>query len=205
MTSGQPPKIAAWILHQFCESRLDLSGDLLEEFRRRGSVSWYWRQVLAAVGVSLWRELRLHRSLTARAAVSGVALLSTLHLVSGRNNAAWKHLLVMNRPFAFHAYSFQALMLGEIFGLFAASGFVAGRLNQRFRRSLVVLLGLSWTLWFWWSTSSYWLMLAGDSWGQPNFRPYLGEFLLRYFVAITGLWLGGHYSGQPRDLCTAEA
>lgn len=34
-----------------------LAGDLLEEFKRRGSAAWYWRQVLAAIIVGLSREL----------------------------------------------------------------------------------------------------------------------------------------------------
>jgi len=35
-----------------------LAGDLLEDFRRRGSVAWYWRQVFIAILVGCSRELR---------------------------------------------------------------------------------------------------------------------------------------------------
>ena len=35
-----------------------LAGDLLEEFKRRRSVAWYWRQVLGAIFVGFSNELR---------------------------------------------------------------------------------------------------------------------------------------------------
>lgn len=46
-----PPTIATWMLkHLVLGDRNEaLEGDLLEEFQRRRSASWYWRQVLGAI------------------------------------------------------------------------------------------------------------------------------------------------------------
>jgi hypothetical protein len=46
-----PPAMATWILkHLVMGDRNEaLEGDLLEEFQRRRSASWYWRQVLGAI------------------------------------------------------------------------------------------------------------------------------------------------------------
>ncbi len=46
-----PPALATWMLKHLVpgEGNEALEGDLLEEFQRRRSASWYWRQVLAAI------------------------------------------------------------------------------------------------------------------------------------------------------------
>jgi len=46
-----PPTMATWMLkHLVLGDRNEaLEGDLLEEFQRRRSASWYWRQVLGAI------------------------------------------------------------------------------------------------------------------------------------------------------------
>jgi hypothetical protein len=51
-----------------------LAGDLLEDFRHGRSVSWYWRQVFAAIVVGYIREVRHHWVLAIRAVVIGVTL-----------------------------------------------------------------------------------------------------------------------------------
>ena len=54
MTSGNPldpPKLATWLLEQFCRVRKNapLAGDLMEEFKQGRSSAWYWRQVFWAI------------------------------------------------------------------------------------------------------------------------------------------------------------
>lgn len=60
MKPSKPPALAAWMLdHLLWGGRNDaLAGDLLEEFRRRGSVAWYWRQVFKAILASFSNEVR---------------------------------------------------------------------------------------------------------------------------------------------------
>ena len=49
--SVNPPAMATWLLKHLVlgERNEALQGDLLEEFQRRRSTSWYWRQVLEAI------------------------------------------------------------------------------------------------------------------------------------------------------------
>ena len=62
MKPSKPPSLATWMLdHLLFGGRNEaLAGDLLEEFQRRRSAFWYWRQVLAAIFVSLSDALRAH-------------------------------------------------------------------------------------------------------------------------------------------------
>jgi len=58
MTLSKPPALATWMLEHLAPG-IDgnaLAGDLLEEFRHRRSVAWYWRQVLLAIFVSFSKE-----------------------------------------------------------------------------------------------------------------------------------------------------
>jgi preprotein translocase subunit SecY len=56
MTEMRPPFLATWLLKHAARGNDALIGDLFEEYRRRHSVVWYWRQVLTTVIVSLSRE-----------------------------------------------------------------------------------------------------------------------------------------------------
>lgn len=62
MTQLKPPAVASWMFRHLVlgNQNESLEGDLLEEFQRRGSIAWYWRQVLAAIFVSLSGALRAH-------------------------------------------------------------------------------------------------------------------------------------------------
>ena len=66
----QPPVIATWLLrHLGCSPNNEaVLGDLAEEYSRKGAV-WYWRQVLKAIPVSAFREVRGHKWMAVRAIV----------------------------------------------------------------------------------------------------------------------------------------
>jgi hypothetical protein len=51
MTQSKPPTLANWMLRHLVLGNQNeaLEGDLLEEFQRRRSDGWYWRQALAAI------------------------------------------------------------------------------------------------------------------------------------------------------------
>jgi hypothetical protein len=51
MTAERPPALALWLLRRFAASKWNdaLTGDLIEEYRRRRSPWWCWRQVLSAI------------------------------------------------------------------------------------------------------------------------------------------------------------
>jgi hypothetical protein len=49
MTTRQPPRVALWLLSRILPDGDPLIGDLVEEFGRRGSRLWFWRQTAGAV------------------------------------------------------------------------------------------------------------------------------------------------------------
>ena len=59
MTATRPPALATWLLKHAARGNDALVGDLLEEYCRRRSDVWYWRQVLTAVALNLSRETLL--------------------------------------------------------------------------------------------------------------------------------------------------
>jgi hypothetical protein len=65
--------IAAWIFELL---GLDdaLAGDLLEEHALGCSGIWYWRQVLIAILISIYRDIRDHKVLALRAVATGCAI-----------------------------------------------------------------------------------------------------------------------------------
>jgi hypothetical protein len=61
LKSPRPPVLAAWLFEHLTqrEHREALAGDLLEEYIRRRSDTWYWRQVVAAIVADFSAELRV--------------------------------------------------------------------------------------------------------------------------------------------------
>jgi hypothetical protein len=51
MTSRRPPRLALAVLERFVPGSAPLAGDIVEEFDRRRSSAWVWRQVLSAVAL----------------------------------------------------------------------------------------------------------------------------------------------------------
>ena len=76
MTPRRPPAIATWIWKHFgCGPNQEaVLGDLAEEYSRKGSRMWYWRQVLKAIPVSVFKEVRSHKRIAARAMMIGWAI-----------------------------------------------------------------------------------------------------------------------------------
>jgi len=92
MTARRPPAIATWIWKHFgCGPNQEaVLGDLAEEYLRKGSRMWYWRQVLKAVPVSVFKEVRSHKRIAARAMLIGWAI--------------WTIFAVMNNPLFFASF-----------------------------------------------------------------------------------------------------
>jgi hypothetical protein len=175
---------------------------------------------MIAIAVGFRTEVLNHKFLAAKAVVTGSAALYLQLALLGRASVPWNRLLLFHRPLfrlftggpifgsddavnSMHRYRaiwlfFDAyanwIMAVEIFMIFAAFGWIVGKSNRRCHRPLLLFLLISWTLWFGYSTFSYWSMLMVDSIDQPRFRPYLGHFMLRFFAAIVGWLLRGIWS-----------
>jgi hypothetical protein len=48
MTTRHPPRVALWLLNRILPAGDPLTGDLVEEFGRRRSRLWFWRQTAGA-------------------------------------------------------------------------------------------------------------------------------------------------------------
>ena len=83
MTASRPPAIATWLLYHLVLGSHNeaVTGDLLEEFKNRQSVAWYWRQAIWAILLSFLTELRNQRLIVGYAAVWTFAV-----------SLVWKHI-----------------------------------------------------------------------------------------------------------------
>lgn len=73
MTSERPPAVATWLLERFCADP-GLAGDMIEEYGRRDSVRWYWKQTLMAVSAYSTSQIRQHKWLTLRVIATGYVI-----------------------------------------------------------------------------------------------------------------------------------
>jgi hypothetical protein len=62
------------MLERLVPSNPALAGDLVEEYQHGRSSAWYWRQVLTAILVGAWSDLRQHQLLALRAIITGWAV-----------------------------------------------------------------------------------------------------------------------------------
>jgi hypothetical protein len=85
MTTLQPPPFAARLLKRLVPALEHdaLLGDLQEERRRGRSTVWYIFQLLAAIVVGCWKDIRTHRLLTLRAIGIGIAALVLYFFAAG--------------------------------------------------------------------------------------------------------------------------
>ena len=72
MPPKQPPAVAAWLFEHFaCGPNTDaVLGDLAEQYFHKNG-TWYWRQVLKGIPVSIVREALTHKMIAARAIGTG--------------------------------------------------------------------------------------------------------------------------------------
>ena len=72
MTTTHPPTVATWLLKHFgCGPNVDaVLGDLAEQYAQK-SRTWYWRQVLKGIPVSVAKEALGHKAIAARAIAAG--------------------------------------------------------------------------------------------------------------------------------------
>jgi hypothetical protein len=71
--TARAPRVATWLLHRFSSGPHGeaIAGDLIEQYARRPSRLWYWRQVLSAIRADIFTTARDHKWRTAAAIALG--------------------------------------------------------------------------------------------------------------------------------------
>src|SRR5215510_1823654 len=130
---SEPPKLATALLRRVVANQPALVGDLLEQFRLGRSRWWYWRQVLALLGCTSWRELRASGWWSAAAITTAVLVLDLpylLHSPMGVDARRWLLMALFLAP--------QAVVIAVPVGLTA--GMVIGARSCVSSRILPVVL-----------------------------------------------------------------
>ena len=104
MNSSNPPRVAHWLLERLASGpqRESLIGDMLEQYQRGRSSTWYWRQTIRAIAACFAAEIWHHKLLAASVAVIS-AYLPDLYMFSrlwewvGRLDRLWYPHLIYSR------------------------------------------------------------------------------------------------------------
>ena len=190
--------IAVWL---FDRLGLDgaLAGDLLEERARGRSAFWYWRQVVIALCLAIWRALLDHKPLALRAVATGCASNYALRFLCER-------LLPQLAPLGPTASARRWITgLSLILLIQSLTGWVVARTH----RAQAVPMITAFAIWLMLLTimlatrDAYLRMLIVDAIDQPRFRPYLAQYLatvsMALFAAIVGVYIGGTIGARSRS------
>jgi hypothetical protein len=110
---------------------------LFEEYQRRRSPLWYWFQVIAAIGVGAWHDLRGHKLVAVGAMLTGAAIVDVPFLILISTPAA--RLANVPIPVSIEIIAAQLLMMLAAM----TGGFVVSRLFPLQRGVAVLSLALA--------------------------------------------------------------
>jgi hypothetical protein len=182
--------------------RLDLdgalAGDLLEERARGRSAFWYWRQVVIAICLVIWRALRDHKLLALRAIATGCATNNAVMFLLERFLPHFSRL----GPTA----SAKAWILGLSLILLIQSltGWVVARTHPAQAVPMITAFAI-------WLIMLATIMLAKDAYLRMLLLDAIDQlpYLARYFAAVSivlfaeiaGVYIGGTIGARsPSDL-----
>jgi hypothetical protein len=151
MMATHPPRLATWVLEHFVSGprRESLVGDLLEQYPRRRSAVWYWRQVLAAIVGSVARDLSAHKRLAVRAVAVGwlaYAVLSVpVHWLAEMVSLQIRDWIVTSGHYAFWPVFLAGPLSATVCWCLAGVtiGWMVARLHRRHAVAVVCLFSAS--------------------------------------------------------------
>jgi hypothetical protein len=199
MSQVKPPRIATWLLNRIVSgnNRESLIGDLIEQYQRRRSRAWYWRQVVMAIVMDTAKQVRDHRLLSVRANVVGFGVLVILQtgVQSGLRNHPF-HGAVWIGGHMVEGAQWMALVVWYIWLPMAGAfdGWIVGRLHHAQRSAMVrVFAGCFIT----WQVLQLCIWMATvDLSNGFSLRLYVfSSFILFVTILVGGLW--GVSAGDP--------
>jgi hypothetical protein len=192
MKRTSPPKTAAWLLQHFGSSpnNTEVIGDLAERYCSGKTALWYWRQVIIAIVVSAFDDIRTHKLLTLRAMIVGWCIYYFLGL-SAVSFLVWfetKWPSLLNLGIALGPV--VLLSIGTV------SGAIIAILHRSNKRSLLLLFSLT-VLLFW---IRYSLSASVEDTG--GFIYWEAYFWLDNGLQTLGILVGGLLVSSPKSLET---
>lgn len=181
------PMVANWLLNRLIagSEAEAIAGDLLEQWRGGRSRLWFWRQVLAALAIGIWREVYAHKmvsisgiligmlSLWCLAALMTLAL-SSMGLLVHAVNWRWPHYLQL--------FSSAFLYAG-------ASGWIVGRLHPAHRTAAVSAFFMFVITAALWQLPLYYVI--APSMFFSTILPHLPFFLVAGLLGAPSILIGG--------------
>jgi hypothetical protein len=184
MTSN-PPRLAIWLLQHLCSGDSEpLTGDLIERFREGQTRGWFWRQVLAAVALSMSKEIRHHWLLGIRAVIVGKSSVFLSFLLIGRTVLRW------SPRFDIVSIDWWLFHMGMTVLAFAIGGWCVAYLHRAHRAAMVLVFGMFALLSHVISILPLLRLHLVNSIDQPRFRPYFAFDLGMMVAASIGVFLG---------------
>jgi hypothetical protein len=197
MKPSMPPPAATWLLRRFGSGRgiEFLIGDLMEGYAHGRSVGWYWRQVLFAIVIGFFHEVRGHKLLTIRAIVTGWAVWLFLCVLLRNPPAVGdgvQSVLAQVLPANWWIHSFYPFALITCL-VSATSGWVVARLHRPHQVAMVLVFVASVLL-----CRFPWLItLAVDSLDNARYLHSLSGEFDWIFLTVTSIFVGGLLGAPP--------
>jgi hypothetical protein len=148
MRPTQPPRFATWLLKRFGSAGRteSLTGDLVEQFRKGRSASWYRRQAIGSILAAIVRDVSGHKLLALRAATVGLASmwifwalasvpLRIIWVLSNGGLYVGGHWMTLDYSWM-HYRGYMALLLIVVGS--AGSGWIVARLHRDHQTAMVL-------------------------------------------------------------------
>lgn len=186
------PLVATWLLERWSVDEA-LIGDLVEQYQRKRSAAWYWREVLVALFVSGCRTIASHKWLAVRAILTGWLVWFLWSLTFGRAlDRSLEQLALASgagTSSGWSAYGYLAIRILKYAG-WIANGWIIGRFHRPYQTAMVlVYIAFSLVM----CVPSLIAFLA-DALGHPRYHPTPSGIAL----TVLCLFIGGMLSTHPR-------
>jgi hypothetical protein len=199
MRSSKPPAVATWLLEQFrCGSRNDyITGDLMEAYQGGSSRGWYWKQVLAAIIVSFYQEIKAHPVLALRAIAVGNGIWFIYRYgVTPRllSPLVRRFLQPSGFPFSPWVLTWWTLSLTDN----AVSGWIIARLDRPHRTGMVLVYA-TFSFIFQLQRLPYLWFDGANALSNTRFLPYFLNNLAALTLPSLAILFGGLWGASPES------
>jgi hypothetical protein len=146
-------RIPGKLLELFVPANAALAGDLVEEYERRGSALWYWRQVLSAIAIAVATDIGSHKILMVRAITVGWTTMWLFSFVAVEINGFMSGWVLDRLILLFWTHPFPMIWATQLSTRpsmalsFLISGWIVGRLHRHNRPAMLIAFMLTVLAW----------------------------------------------------------